>query len=219
MNVLVLCDDTWHPGEVIVRGMRPLQKQGFNFDFVMACKDILTVKMLEDYDVIVNARGDCHSPGNHTAVWFEDGVTAVMPDDFKAYVEEGHGFIALHAGNTYTRERRKDMAEFIGNDFITHPPQCTITANPAGDHPIMKGIGSFTFRDEHYMIDVHAEDADVFMTSTSETKAGTQVAGYTREIGKGRLVVLTPCHNCAVLESDEYAQILTNAINWAAGKL
>lgn len=219
MNVLVLCDDFWHPGEVFTRGMKPLAKMGYNLDFVMACKDILTVKMLRDYDVIINARGDCHSPGNHTAVWFEDGVTAVMPDDFRDYVAEGHGFIALHAGNTYTHERRYDMAEFIGNDFITHPPQCTITAKAVGNHPIMKGIEPFTFRDEHYMINVTAEDADIFMESTSETKAGTQVAGYTREIGKGRLVVLTPGHNCAVVESEPFTQILANAIDWAAGKL
>ena len=96
MNVLVLCDDLWHPGEVIARGLRPLQKLGYNLDVVMACKDILTVKMLRDYDVIINARGNAHSPANAREPWFEDGVTAVMPNDFKEYVEEGHGFIALH---------------------------------------------------------------------------------------------------------------------------
>lgn len=219
MNVLVLCDDLWHPGEVIARGLRPLQKLGYNLDVVMACKDILTVKMLRDYDVIINARGNAHSPANAREPWFEDGVTAVMPNDFKEYVEEGHGFIALHGGNTYHIENRPDMVELIGNEFITHPPQCTITANPVGDHPIMKGVGSFSFRDEHYMLNITADDIDLFMTGTSDTKAGTQPAGYARTIGKGRLVVLTPGHNCAVLECDEYTTILRNAIEWAAGNL
>ena len=36
MNVLVLCDDLWHPGEVVVRGMRPLRKLGYELDVVTA---------------------------------------------------------------------------------------------------------------------------------------------------------------------------------------
>jgi len=218
MNVLVLCDDMWHPGEVIVRGLRNLKNKGYDLDFVMACKDILTVKMLENYDVIINARGDCHSPGNHNAVWFEDGVTAVMPEDFKVYVEEGHGFIALHAGNTYFSEKRPDMVEFIGNEFLSHPAQCDITFKKVYEHPIMKDVPAFTVRDEHYIIRLAADDADIFMEGTSDSRAGTQPAGYTRNIGKGRLVVLTPGHNCAVFENEAYEKVLMNAIDWASGK-
>ena len=218
MNVLVLCDDLWHPGEVVVRGMRPLRKLGYELDVVMAPKDILTVKMLRDYEVIVNARGNAHSPGNSSAPWFEPNVTAVMPEDFRAYVEEGGGFLALHAGNTYSMRNQPAMAEFIGNEFIGHPPQCEITARPVGNHPIANGVGSFTFRDEHYRINLIAPDADVFLETTSDSPAGTQVAGYARTIGKGRLAVLTPGHNCAVLESEPFTRLMANAIDWCAGK-
>lgn len=218
MNVLVLCDDLWHPGEVIERGLRPLAALGYDFDIVKAPKDILTTAMLRCYDVIINARGNVHSPANASAPWFEPNVTAVMPKDLKDYIEEGHGFIALHAGNTYNRDRMPEMTEITGNDFITHPPQCLVTATPVGKHPITEGVEAFSFVDEHYMIDVHASDANVFLHTASDTKAGTQIAGYTRKLGKGRFCCLTPGHNCAVLEMPQFTRLLSNALNWCAQK-
>ena len=142
-----------------------------------------------------------------------------MPEDFRTYVEEGGGFLALHAGNTYSAHNQPAMAEFIGNAFIGHPPQCEITARPVGDHPIVRGVESFTFRDEHYRIDLIAPDADVFLETVSDSPAGTQVAGYARRIGAGRLAVLTPGHNCAVLESESFTRLMANAVDWCAGKL
>lgn len=215
LKVLVICDDFWHPGEVVVRGLRKIEKE-FDFDVVMAAKDILTDRMIRDYDVIVNAKGNAHSPANHTAPWFEPGVTAVMPENFRAYIEEGHGFIALHSGNTFRKESCPAMTDITGNSFINHPPQCSITFDPVGEHPILDGVEAFTVRDEHYCVELLADDADVFLKGTSDSPAGTQIAGYTRLMGEGRFCCLTPGHNCAVFENDEFARILCNAIRWCA---
>ena len=216
MNVLVLCDDIWHPGEVVKRGLAPLEKDGFALDFVGAPKDILTDSFIRRYDVIVNARGNAHSPANSSAPWFEPGVTAVMPEDFRRYVEEGRGFLALHAGNT--SQRPHPMADFIGNEFIKHPPQCDVTVKPKDAHPITAGVEPFIVRDEHYMINVFAPDAEVILESSSDTEAGVQIAGYVRHFGKGRLCCLTPGHNLAVLENEQYRKLLKQAIRWCAGE-
>lgn len=216
MNVLILCDDLWHPGEVVERGLAPLREDGFALDFAHSPKDILTDGFLRRYDVIVNARGNSHSAANSTAPWFEPNVTAVMPGDFRRYVEEGHGFLALHAGNTSRRPHA--MADFIGNDFIRHPPQCDVTVSPVGDHPITAGVAPFTVRDEHYMIDVFAVDAQVILTSVSATEAGTQTAGYVRRMGRGRFCSLTPGHNLAVYENENCRRLLKQAVRWCAGE-
>lgn len=218
MKVLVICDDFWHPGEIIARGLKPLEMKGYELDVVMNVRDMLTNEMIREYDVIVNAKSNVFSPSNK-APWFEEGLTAVMPNDFRAYIEEGHGFIALHAGNCFSRQSQADMAAITGNDFIGHPPQCDITMEMVGDHPITKGVGTFVVRDEHYRIDVHAEDIDLFMTSTSDSEAGTQKAGYTREMGKGRFCCLTPGHNCAVLLHPEFQKLMQNALDWCAHKI
>ena len=216
MKVLILCDDIWHPGEVLKRGLKPLEKEDFDLDFVSSPKDILTDAFLRRYDVIVNARGNSHSAANSGAPWFEPGVTAVMPEDFRRYVEEGHGFLALHAGNTSRRPHA--MADFIGNDFIKHPPQCAVTVRPVKEHPVTAGVEPFTVRDEHYMIDVFAPDAEVILTSASDTEAGTQTAGYVRQMGRGRFCSLTPGHNLAVYENENFLKLLKQALRWCAGE-
>ena len=93
-----------------------------------------------------------------------------------------------------------------------------MTVRPAGNHPITDGIESFTVRDEHYIIDVFVPDAEVILFSSSETEAGTQVAGYVRQIGKGRFCALTPGHNLAVFENENYLKLLKHALRWCAGK-
>ena len=42
MKILVLCDDVWHPAEVIEKGIASLHTKEYKFDFVKAAKDILT---------------------------------------------------------------------------------------------------------------------------------------------------------------------------------
>ena len=40
-RVLVICDDVWHPAEVIEKGIAPLAADRYQFEFVKAAKDIL----------------------------------------------------------------------------------------------------------------------------------------------------------------------------------
>ena len=215
MKILVLCDDQWHPGAVLRQGLKPLTADGFDFDFVEAPRDVLTPDRLRRYDAVVNARGNALSAAEPDVPWFEEGVTAVMPEDFRRYVEEGRGFLALHAGNT--SRPGHPMGDFIGNIFRGHPPQCGVTVKPVKAHPITAGIEAFTVRDEHYIIDVTAPDAEVLLESTSDTEAGTQVAGYVRRIGQGHLCCLTPGHTLAVFENGSYLRLVKQAIHWCAG--
>ena len=218
MKVLVICDDFWHPGEIVARGLKPLEKEGYELDIVMHARDILTKEMIRGYDVIVNAKSNVFSPAN-SAPWFDAGLpTMVMPRDFRAYVEEGHGFIALHAGNCYSREKCPDMADLTGNDFIGHPAQCDVTYRAAGNHPVTRGVEAFTVRDEHYILDVFAADAEVFLTGTSDSEAGTQTAGYARRMGRGRFVCLSPGHNCHVLLHPQFRKLMANALDWCGGR-
>lgn len=216
MKVLVICNDFWHPGEVVARGLKPLEKKGYELDVVMYARDILTPEMIRGYSVIVNAKSNVFGPAND-APWFDEELpTMVMPRDFRDYVEEGHGFIALHAGNCYSRKNCPDMADLTGNDFIGHPAQCDVTYESAGNHPVMQGVEPFTVRDEHYMLDVFAADAEVFMTGTSDSEAGTQPAGYARSMGRGRFVCLSPGHNCHVLLHPQFQKLMSNALDWCA---
>lgn len=211
MRVLVISDDTWHPAEVVEKGLAPLAGR-FDFTFVRDAKDILTPETLARFPVTAIFKGDCLNSGNH-APWFEEGVTEVMPQDFRSYLEQGGGLLAFHAGTCF--QAGTDMADLLGNYFVTHPPRCPVRVH-FEQHPLTEGVADFELRDEQYEIRVTAPDAEVFASSTSEA-GGTRIAGYTRRVGKGRIVVFTPGHTLAVLSHPSYQRLFENAVRWRAG--
>lgn len=214
-KILVLCDDIWHPAEVIEKGIASLKEEKYYFDFVKAAKDILTPEMLEEYPLIICCKSNNVTSGN-PAPWFENTVTEVMGDEFQSYVERGGSFLSVHSGNVFTGDGDgvKKYTEFVGNRFLSHPLRCKVTLKKEKDHPIMNGVKEqFDIRDEHYQIEMLAEDADIFLNSVSES-GGIQVAGYTRKIGAGNLCVLTPGHTLSVWQNEQFQKILLNAIAW-----
>ena len=219
LPILVLCDDCWHPAETVKRSFTQLPKEDFVFDYVCAPRDILSNEMIRRYEVIVLARGNTFSAALNKDPWFNPDWCEVMPEDLQRYIEEGHGFLALHAGNAYRRDDCPEMVALIGNEFKFHPPQCPVTVKAVKEHPITRGFMPFTARDEHYVIEVNAADAEVFLESESDTSARRQIAGYTRTFGKGRLCVLTPGHTLGIWQHSEFQRLLLNAIDWCGGAI
>ena len=215
MDILVLCDDRWHPGEVVEKGMAFLKEEGFGLDFVKDAKDILTPERIRRYPLLVNAKGNAISCGND-APWFEDGVTEVGPKELQSYVREGGGFLSIHAGNSFTAKTCRDYTEFVGNSFVTHPPRCDVKVTVTGKHPVTEGVADFCIRDEHYQLDQLAEDILPLLTTRSEN-GGEQMGGYVRAMGKGRICVLTPGHILSVWENPQFRKLVKNAICWCAG--
>ena len=213
IKVLVVCDDLWHPAEVIKMGIDLIEGQDFHFDYVMTAKDILTPEYIAQYPVIICCKGNRVTAANPSP-WFEDTVSEVNPAEFEDYIKNGGGFISLHSGNT--AKEGSDMAALIGNVFRGHPLRCGVDVHVTADHPITAGVDKdFHIRDEHYAIDVLADDAVEFLRTSSET-GGDQPAGYTLEKGDGRLCVITPGHVLAVFADKNFQTLLGNAIKWCA---
>jgi type 1 glutamine amidotransferase len=212
-DILVLCDDFWHPGEVIMRGFGGIKTGAYAFDFVRDAKDILYPAMLERYGAIINCKGDVLTGANNAA-WFEDGVTEVGVKEFEEYVRGGRGFLSLHSGNT--AKEGSAYGDFVGNTFVGHPPRCPVRVEIIGSHPITRGVEDFNIRDEHYNIKRHVSGTVDLFRTVSET-GGVQIGGYAREIGKGRLCVMTPGHILAVWEHRAYQRLILNALDWCTG--
>ena len=223
-KILVLCDDLWHPAEVIERGIRGLGDGAYSFDVVKSAKDILTPKRLKQYDAVIIAKSNNVNAAN-TAPWFEESVTEVGPEEFRAYLERGGGIVFVHSG-TCIGERflgdaderfkkpARGMQALHGCTMNGHPLRCNCdiyVTDP--DSPLTEGVGAFTVHDEHYQISDLAGDAQVFLQWDS-APGGTQPAGWTRKIYGGRIVVLTPGHTLDVWENPEFRKLLVNAIEW-----
>lgn len=210
-NVLVLCDSPWHPAEVIEMGLAPLQDDLYHFDFVKAAKDILTPERIAKYPLILCCKSDSVTEANGNP-WFEDTVTEVGPKEFEDYIKAGGGFMAIHAGSIGKADT--PYGDLVGCVFGGHPLRCGIDVKVTSDHPIMDGVKKeFQIRDEHYQTTVTAPDAVELFRTVSET-GGDQPAGYVREMGSGRMCVLTPGHCLDVWHHPEFRKILVNAMNW-----
>ena len=218
IRVLVLADDYWHPAEVIEKGLEDFREEDIQLSFIHDAKDMLTVEMLDAFDVIMNCKCNQINSAN-THPWFDPGVTEVGPRELEAFVRSGKGFLSVHSGNAFMKENDcPEYIAFVGNYFITHPPRCEVRVSPVGEHPITQGTEPFTIRDEHYQLAVTADDALQILKTESET-GGTQMGGYVRQMGRGRLCVLTPGHILSVWQHPAYRRILARAIRWCAGRL
>jgi type 1 glutamine amidotransferase len=220
MKVLVICGDIWHPAEVVKRGFSYLD--GFSegkaeFDYICDAKDILTEEMLKEYQVIINAKGNQAAVENNSP-WFEEGITEVNPKEFQAYIQQGGGFLALHAGNSITNAQCPEYTALTGSSFVNHPPRCDVSCQVVGNHPIVQGVQDFVVRDEHYNLELTTQDYQGFLYTSSE-QGGNRIGGYVREIGKGRLCVLTPGHILSVYQNPDMQRLLWNAIQWCAGEV
>ena len=212
-RILVLCDDLWHPAEIIEKGLAAREDKRFVFDVVKAAKDVLTPSRIAKYRLIICCKSNSVTAANN-APWFEPGVTEVCPKEFEAYIRAGGGFLAVHSGLAYNRERNTEYVDLVGSMFLGHPPRCGVQLQRTKkEHPILEGIGDFEIRDEHYNMEMTCTDADIFMESVSE-KGGTQPAGYTRLLGEGRLCALTPGHTLDVWENEQFMRMFTNAMEW-----
>ena len=211
-KILVLCDDLWHPAEVIEKGFEELKDSGFIFEFVRDAKDILTPEMIAEYPLIINCKSYHLTHGN-SADWFDPGVTEVGPKEFEEYIKGGGSLLSIHAGNSFTEDHSPEFAALIGNLFIKHPPRCEVRVKPVAKHPVTEGIEAFSIRDEHYEIRLTADDAEVLLESESES-GGVQIAGYVRKLGKGKICVLTPGHILSVWQNPMFKKLVINSINW-----
>ncbi len=224
-KILVLCDDVWHPAEVIERGMNALPENPYSFDFVCDARDILTPEFIAGYRLII-----CCKSNNITAAnaepWFEEGVTEVNPDEFREYLKKGGNMMIIHSGTAYWdamfphrgEERfqrpNDDYEELVGCVFEGHPPRCPVTIHVLDkNHPVTDGVKDFTERDEHYQIAHLAKDIHPLLESSSES-GSMMTAGYTRRIGKGKMLVLTPGHNLNVWINSEFQKLLLNGMKW-----
>lgn len=213
--VLVLCDDLWHPAEVIERGLASLSQERYTFHVVKTAKDILTPARIAAYRLILCCKSNCVNLGN-SAPWFEAGVTEVMPEDFEAWVRTGGGFLAIHSGLAYRENSCPAMTRLTGSVFLGHPPRCEVRVQPAecnSNHPILRDVEPFACRDEHYQICL-TDSADKLFLMSSSSAGGTQPAGYTRRLGEGRLCALTLGHTLDVWEHPMFQRMLMNAMAW-----
>ena len=222
MKVLVICDDHYHPGQVVIDGIAPLGDLGYEFDVV---RDGLALgpKSFAGYPAIILSKSDEATPGSKVS-WLTPGVQQSFVD----YVENGGGLLAIHCG-LVPGEKTDVLHGLIGSKFKWHPNHADVTAEPIKPHPVTNGVGQFCELDEHYYLDVLADDIDVLMASYSPAQGlaekyeadsynncpqKIEPCCYVRVQGKGRVCVLTPGHHLKLWHNPNFQKLLDNSLRW-----
>ncbi len=203
MTGLVLIDDHWHPGAIPRKGLTGLG----DFDWIDDGQE-WTVERMHRYQFLVLVKANQINSEN-TDPWADD----TTGDAFDSYVRWGGGLLVIHSGVS-GYEKIPSMRGLPAGAFASHPPQCSVTVEPLAGHPMCEGVQPFTEIDEHYFMHFDDPAADVFLHSRSDH--GIQPAGWTRQVGRGRVCVLTPGHNLEVWLNPDFQRLLRNSLAWVS---
>lgn len=125
------------------------------------------------------------------------------------FVAEGGALLVLHNGiSIQSRDKLKNM---MGAKFITHPPmeQIEFKLKP---HAITEGCEDFYMEEEPYQFEMVADDKEFFLIYIYREKE--YPAGWSKRIGEGRLVFLTPGHTVEIFQNQRYVKLIQNSMQW-----
>lgn len=226
MKILLFCDDFYHPGQVPADGLKPLAAKGF--EVTVADVADFSPESLARYDVVVMSKCD-HISQTDNSPW----KTAEIQAAFVSFVENGGGLLVTHSG-TVAGEDTVALDKLIGCRFEWHPNNCPVTVGILKPHPVTDGVKIFTEVDEHYHLEILADDIDILAAGYADAQgdaakyetepyfnapAYIAPAVYVRTQKKGRVCVLTPGHVLEVWLNPEFQRLLENALRWCAGNM
>jgi len=171
-----------------------------------------------------------------------DVLTPQQRAAFKAWLENGGGFVGLHgAGGDPSYKWKWYVDELIGAQFIGH------TLNPHiqqarlviedGQHPATQGLGSTWMRSDewysfaasprakgyHVLVSIDetsylpVEGLIPFMTPKSIAMGKDHPLVWSHCVGKGRAIYSALGHTASSYAEPKHLQLIEGAISWAAG--
>lgn len=208
-KITVVWNDIYHFRETY----QPIVERVFGKEYQVTVTDYIrpVVQAAEKPDLLVSFTIGCGKPDNNDHLRPEE--QQVLLDA----VKNGMGALFIHASMAVVEAGSPMYAITLGR-FASHPKEhnpvfcCEI---PGTNHPVMQGIKPFEAPDEHYFCNVDVEKATPFMATRST--AGTEIGGWSQELGKGRVISLTPGHTTAMI--DKMEPLFKNAVSWCLGEL
>jgi type 1 glutamine amidotransferase len=172
--------------------------------------EVHTSATLEVYaDAALMARADLV-----VQCWTMGEITAGQLDGLAAAVRAGTGLAGWHGGLIDAFRNSPDYQRITGGQFVHHPADfVTYDVVPAGDHPVVAGIGPFTVHTERYQ--VHVDPAIEVHATTAVDGVAVPVVWTTR-FGAGRVFVTAVGHELKDLEVPEHDEIIMRGLAWAS---
>jgi type 1 glutamine amidotransferase len=246
VRVIILAGDYWHNGMMYEsHWRRVLGVTGWNLLFAQE-GDFITPEVIKETDLLIFSRYGGGNQGfstdglvekrSHSDTWMSSEQEDAIIENV---TERGMGVLPFHCA--IANAGNKKFLEFMGvKEMIMHGP-CVNTAfydtNPY--HPITQGVEPFEEVDEIFgavMLDVDytplfraKQDYDLLRKSSGDPYDGgyyadrenfplDRLAGWTREIGNGRLVYLNCMSYQQVFWKKSMKEIMWRSAHWAMKK-
>lgn len=145
-------------------------------------------------------------------IW-DSALTNEEAAALQCFVEQGGALLLLHNGISI--QNQDNLRVMMGAKFLTHPPMEEITFIPK-PHAITEGCTVFSLPEEPYQFELVADNKEIFLEYSY--RGERYVAGWSRQVGNGRLVFLTPGHTADIFDCPEYIQLIQNSLLWCLQK-
>lgn len=165
-------------------------------------------------------------------------ITAEQVAGLRDAVAAGTGLTGWHGGIADSYRASSDYLQLVGGQFVTHPAKAAelraggeednyldyrVTLTDLGRaHPVTAGLADFSLTSEQYWV-LTDDLCDVLATTTHPAedwqpwhRPVTSPAVWTRQWGRGRIVVTTPGHSLDVLEGPTVRTIIERGMLWAS---
>lgn len=246
VRVIILAGDYWHNGTMYERHWRRiLGVTGWNILFAQS-EEFITPEVLKNTDLLIFGRYGGGNPGFTTDEMIEErpeSTTWMTPEQEDAIIENvterGMGLMPFHCSIANTRNKK--VLELMGvKEMIMHGP-CVMTEfyDMNAYHPVTEGVEGFEEVDEIFgavMLDVDytplfkaRQDYDLLRKASGDPYSGgyftprenfplDRLAGWTREVGNGRMVFLNCMSYHTVFWKKSMKEIMWRSAFWAMGK-
>jgi len=225
-HALVLIGDSPHPPAPIEKALRPVfEATGVVPHFSVDVK-ALNAQNLSKVELFVILRDGRQVPrtgaGREKLRVLEDPLhgeigtwmTLAQEEAVVEFVEKGGAFLNLH-NSLGLYPPAGPYLKLVGGRYIGHGPYERFRVEVADRrHPITEGVSDFTTPDEQHTPIIYNE-SQVHRFLNSRMDNGTVVpAGWTREVGGGRVCHLASGHPLEPLLHPMYQRLMRNAVEW-----
>ncbi len=171
------------------------------------------VTATEDYDYLQMDNLSAYQLCISYADRWDHPITSSQTAGLISHVARGGGLLVLHNG--ISLQARPEAAQLIGARFTDHPAYQELEFQVENStHSMMRGITSFTMKEEPYRFDIDAfSDHEVLLTYRHEGQDWP--AAWVRQYGLGRIAYLMPGHHLDSFLHAEYAKLVRNGACWA----
>ncbi len=209
-RALALIGDRYHSPVYIRDGLSPaFLRENVPITFIESV-EALNSESLKDYQLLVILRDGMNWPQGYEKPhlkWMTDAQQQAIWD----FVNSGGGFLPLH--NAQGLYPPGGLWLFAG-DYGGHPNPAVFTVRVEDkNHPVNAGADDYEIYDKQHMVKYYLDREHQLLRSIARDSQAA-AAGWWQEVGKGRMVYLSPGHTPKGLGHPMTQRLIRNAVRW-----